>query len=732
MKYNQASKKKDFRPRRPGKKLASRPDFQKDIIRVLERAGSRGASAKYLQEQAGVRRHQTEAFLLALAGMVKNGTVQQKRDRYYQSDQGQTAEAVVIKVTEGFGFVRPDEAEEDIFIPGRYFMGALPGDRVKITVRQGRGNLKEGEVLRILEEADYHFTGTFRMENGLPVVYPDTQMKGPVPVDRNETGGAKEGDKVSARIVKRGRRHFDHRAAVTAVFGSSQLASVCCEAILAENGIEKQFPPQVLEEARRIQEKGISQREIDGRLDLRGEIIFTIDGADTKDIDDAVSLTRLEDGWELGVHIADVSHYVRSRSELDAEAFGRGTSVYYANAVIPMLPKELSNGICSLNPQEDRLAFSALMHLDQDGGLIEYAFRKTVIRSRVKGVYSEINQILDGTAGEDLHKKYYGLEPVLHQMKELATRLARRRTQRGSLDLESTEAKILVGEDGRVQDILPRLSGESEGMIEEFMLVANEAAASFGLERELPFLFRIHEDPSAEKLEALAELLKVLGLDAAQIKPGVQPSQLQAILKAVKGTDMQMLVNSQLLRSMAKARYSEVNKGHFGLVLSKYSHFTSPIRRYPDLAIHRIMSESLKGMDSQEMQRRFGKFVQDAAAHSSAAEQRAMTVERSCEDCYKAEYMTAHLGETFEGIVSGVMERGIFVELPNTVEGMIRIAEMPGRFEYDGKIEVKDLDSSRRFRIGDHIRVKVARADVSSGEVDFALEETLPQISEGR
>ena len=724
MKYNQKSKKKNSRPRSSGKKPMIRPDFQKEIARVLERAGNRGASAKSLQEQAGIRRHQTEAFFLVLAGMVKSGAIQQKRGRYYKARPRQTAEAVIVKVTEGFGFARPDEAQEDVFIPGRYLMGALPGDRVKITVRQGRGNLKEGEVLRILEEADYHFTGTFRVENGMPVVYPDAQMKGPVPIYKNETGGAKEGDKVSARIAKRGRRHFDHRAAVTAVFGSSQLAAVCCEAILADNGIEKQFPSQVLEEARRIQEKGISQREIDERLDLRGEIIFTIDGADTKDIDDAVSLVRLEDGWELGVHIADVSHYVRPRSALDAEAFGRGTSVYYADTVIPMLPKELSNGICSLNPQEDRLAFSALMHLDSDGALKQYAFRKTVIRSRVKGVYSEVNRILDGTAEEEIRKKYYGLEPVLHQMKELSQILASRRSQRGSLDLESTEAKILIGEDGRVKDILPRQSGESEGIIEEFMLVANEAAASFGLERELPFLFRIHENPSAEKLEALAELLKVLGLDAAQIKPGVRPSELQKILKAVKGTDMQMLVNSQLLRSMAKARYSEVNKGHFGLVLSKYSHFTSPIRRYPDLVIHRIMSESLKGMDSQEAQRRFGKFVQDAAVHSSAAEQRAMTVERSCEDCYKAEYMTAHLGENDEGIVSGVMERGIFVELPNTVEGMIRISEMPGHFEYDGKIEVKDRDSGRRFRIGDRIRVKVAGADVSSGNVDFVLEES--------
>ena len=725
MKQNPKLRKKRNLPHRAGKKPAVRQDFQREILRVLQRSGSRGASVKYLQEQAGVRRHQTENFLLTLAGMVKKGEIQQKRDRYYKENKGRTEEGTVVKITEGFGFVRPDEAQADVFIPGRYLMGALPGDRVKITVRPGKGDLLEGEVLTILEEKDYHFTGVFRMENGAPAVYPDAQMKGPVSVAKGRTMDAKEGDKVLAQIVKRGQRHFDHRAAVTAVYGSSQLASVCCEAVLADNGIEKEFSPQVLEEAKRVQEKGISQREIDRRLDLRGEIIFTIDGADTKDIDDAVSLTKLEDGWELGVHIADVSHYVRPGSALDEEAFGRGTSVYYANAVIPMLPKELSNGICSLNPQEDRLAFSALLRLDRAGAIQDYAFRKSVIRSRVKGVYSEINRIFDKTADEAIRRKYNGLEPVLWNMKELAGLLYQRRMERGGLELESSEAKILIGEDGRVQDILPRKSGAAEGLIEEFMLSANEAAASFGLERELPFLFRVHEDPSAEKLEALSEILTVLGLDASDIKPGVQPSQLQKILRAVRGTDMQMLVNSQLLRSMAKAQYSEVNKGHFGLVLQKYSHFTSPIRRYPDLAIHRVMGEQLKGTDGQELQRRFGRFVKEAAVHSSAAEQLAMTVERRCEDCYKAEYMARHLGESYEGVVSGVTQRGIFVELPNTVEGMVRLSEMPGRFEYDGKIEVRDLDSGRRLRIGDRVQIKAVRADVSSGEVDFALESLL-------
>lgn len=723
MRQNKKPKKALSYKKRTGKAApAKKPvrDFTKDIHRVLDRAGSRGVTVKYLQEMAGVRRHEQQAFLLKLVELVDKGEISQKRERFYKDSRPATAEGVVVKIAETFGFVHPDEATEDVFIPGRFLMGALPGDRVRITVKKGRGDLLEGEVLKILEEADYTFTGLFKVENGWPVIYPDSQMKGPIQIDRRSSGDAKDGDKVSARIIRRGQRHFDHRAAVTAVFGPADLASVCCEAILADNGIVKEFPAAVLEEAEKIEAKGISDKELRDRLDLRGEIIFTIDGADTKDIDDAISLSVSEKGgWYLGVHIADVSHYVRAGSQLDDEAFRRGTSVYYADKVIPMLPKALSNGICSLNPQEDRLAFSCLMELDEKGALIDFEFRKTVIRSRLKGVYSEINAIFDGSADEQIHKKYYGLEPTLLEMRRLAQTLRQEASARGSLELESTEAKFLIGEDGKIRDIVARKSGESEGMIEQFMLKANEAAARFGLSRELPFLFRVHEDPSAEKLELLSEVLTALGMDTSDIKPGVQPTQLQKILREVKGTDRQALVNVQLLRSMAKAKYSDENIGHFGLVLKEYSHFTSPIRRYPDLAIHRVMTESLKGMSAADAKRRYAKFMADAAVQSSQTEQTAMNTERRCEDCYKAEYMTAYIGEEFEGIVSGIIEKGIFVELPNTVEGMIRVTDLPGVCEYDGKLEMRDTLSGKSWRIGDSIRIQVAKADVSSGDVDF-------------
>ena len=703
--------------------------LQKNILAAVKR---RPMTLRELQNNLQV---DNSRLRTSVSAMVATGELAMKNGTYvpgfatYENPTapGGSIPCTLVKLAARFGFASRDDGEGDIFIPGRALHGAMPNDKilVKLFDHPRVEGSSEGEVLEVTVPNN-RFAGTVCLsEDGRLAVEPDGCRDVKFLLAKQGSEGVHLGDKVGFLITHRGERHNAHRAAVVEKFGSSDYAAECAKAILYGRNVRLEFPPEVLEEARAYDNATIDQAEAAHRMDLRAIPIFTIDSAETKDIDDAISLQKLENGgYELGVHIADVSHYVRPGSALDNEAYERATSIYYADKVIPMLPTQLSNGICSLNPQEDRLAFSALMRLDEDGGLVEYDFRKTVIRSRVKGVYSEINQILDGTAEEAIHKKYDGLEPILHQMKALADRLARRRSQRGSLDLESTEAKILIGEDGRVQDIVPRQSGVSEGMIEEFMLVANEAAASFGLARELPFLFRIHEDPSAEKLEALAELLKVLGLDTVRIKPGVQPSELQAVLKAVKGTDMQMLVNSQLLRSMAKARYSEVNKGHFGLVLQKYSHFTSPIRRYPDLAIHRIMSESLKGTAAQEMQRRFGRFVQDAAVHSSTAEQRAMSVERSCEDCYKAEYMSSHLGESYEGMVSGVIERGIFVELPNTVEGMIRISEMPGHFEYDGKIEVKDKDSGRRFRIGDRIRIKVARTDVSSGEIDFVLDET--------
>ncbi len=457
---------------------------------------------------------------------------------------------------------------------------------------------------------------------------------------------------------------------------------------------------------------------------MRFERIFTIDSADSKDLDDAVSLVKYDDGWELGVHIADVSYYVRPATPLDDEAFLRGTSIYYADSVIPMLPKELSNGICSLNPQEDRLAFSALMWIDRDGNLKDYKFKKSVIRSRVKGVYSEVNSILNGTADNSLKNKYAGLESMIFDMLELSELLSRKRAERGGVELESSESKIILNENREAVDIKPRERGKSEEIIENFMLMANQAAATLAMKEQIPFVYRIHDLPTPEKLENLNELLTALNLDDVKPKAPVTSAMFAAILNKVKGTKKSVIINNQLLRSMAKAIYSEKNIGHFGLVLENYAHFTSPIRRYPDLCIHRILSSFLlveSEKDKNRLIKRYSDFVVRAAANSSETEQRAMNIERDCDDCYKAEYMKGHIGEEFDGIISSVTAKGIYVQLSNTVEGMVNIASLEPGFEYDGKVTLKNVLSSKSYMVGDTVKIRMDAANVPAGLIDFSI-----------
>ena len=405
-----------------------------------------------------------------------------------------------------------------------------------------------------------------------------------------------------ARLVKRGEHHSDHRAEIIEVFGNSSLAKVCCKSILAFNHVEEEFPSEVLAQAQLIEKAGVPQSEYAGREDLRNLPIFTIDSSDSKDLDDAVSISRTKTGYLLGVHIADVSHYVTAKSPLDNEAFERGTSVYYAQSVVPMLPVQLSNGICSLNPAEDRLTFSCFVDLDAEGRMQGFRFCKSVICSRVKGVYSEVNRILDGQADDLLKGKYAGLFEEMALMDELATKLETSRFARGSLNLESTESKIVIDEEGKAVDVLPRERGRSEKMIEEFMLCANEAAATYAMEQGIPFVYRVHEKPSMDK----AETLTALNLPVYRLRAGeCSHTELAAILAGAKETPYARIVNHQLLRSMAKAKYSDANIGHFGLVLDNYAHFTSPIRRYPDLTIHRILSDLAAGVPAEKIKKRY-------------------------------------------------------------------------------------------------------------------------------
>ena len=531
------------------------------------------------------------------------------------------------------------------------------------------------------------------------------------------------GDKVLAEIVSRGKRHAEHKVRITSVFGSSELAQSCAQSILCIHGAPEEFSADSLKEARRIAEGGVQEYNFNNREDLRDLPIFTIDSAESKDLDDAVSVSRTDKGYLLGVHIADVSHYVRGNSELDKEAMRRGTSIYYADKVIPMLPKELSNGICSLNPDEDRLTLSAFTELSPEGEIISYRFCKSVIRSRVKGIYKEINAILDGTADSGITEKYACVAEELPLMNELADVLINKKKHRHAPELETVESKLIIDEDGICRDVQPRERGKSERMIEEFMLTANECAAKLAKDKNVPFVYRVHEAPPEEKTAALCEMLRKAGVEYPHFQE-FKPAHAAEILNNVRDTEKFEAVNMMVLRSMAKAKYSEEPLGHFGLVLDDYAHFTSPIRRYPDLAIHRIITDILAGYDEKWLNKRYSGFAAKASETSTNAELRAVAIERECEDCYKAEYMKQHIGETFTAKISGVTEFGFYAELPDTVEGLVHIRTLPeGEYDYTEPVALTEKFSGVSYKLGDTVQVTCASVNVSEGTIDFVLDD---------
>ena len=695
-------------------------DLEKRVRVQLRKSGKKPIAHKELRRRAGVGNKDIGEYQKLIDGMQARGEIIGENRRVVLSQNVGARLGTIVKVKGTFGFARLDGAEQDVFVPGRQLMGAMPGDRVMLKVNKSDGALDAGEVLSVLERARVRLSGTAKPNAyGELELIPDNHAFAPLLIE-GQRRAAESGEKVVATIRQEGDSHRDYRAVVDRRFGSAMLAKNCCDAILDAAGIDRQFGPEILRAAEKAAERDISA-ELPHRLDLRDEPIFTIDGADTKDIDDAVSLKKTATGWDLGVHIADVSHYVTPGGPLDNDAYRRGTSVYFADSVIPMLPPALSNGACSLNPQADRLAFSALITLDADGALTGYRFAKTVIRSRVKGVYDEVNRFLAGERDPALEGKYREVMAQLPEMAQLAELLQKRRTARGSLALSSTESKIKVDENGEAVDVLPRVQGQAERLIEELMLTANEAAATLALERQLPFVFRVHETPAPEKLAVLKELLDAVGLFSAKVQPGVRPSVLSDILRRANETPYAVLINSAMLRAMQKARYNEKNLGHYGLALANYTHFTSPIRRYPDLAIHRILSAYVKGEPVQKLQKRFGAFVASSAKQSSERELAAMGAERSCEDCYKAEYMSRHIGERYTGIVTSAAAHGVYVQLKSTVEGLVRAESLGEGMLYDGRMQYATADGKRRVRVGDSIAVIVAAAEVSTGRIDFAL-----------
>ena len=631
---------------------------------------------------------------------------------------GEDVEATLVSLSKNFGFARPDGGGDDIFIHGSALQGALVGDRIIVGDIRKDDRGPSGRVRRIVEHKPAQTTGTVSItDEGIEFI-PDNAIRYNLRMRERDLNGAKNGDKVMASLEQDYRGDWAY-ASVKKVFGSGRTARVCADAIVEQYGIPHVFPQEVLDEAERVGNEPISDEEYAKRLDLRGEPIFTIDSKDAKDLDDAISVKRTDFGYTLGVHIADVSHYVKEGSAIDEEAINRGTSVYFADRVIPMLPEVLSNGACSLNAGTDKLAFSALIELDKEGHITKYDFKKTIINSKVRGVYSEVNEILDGTASEEILNKYAPVMESLMSAKELADILKANSAARGTMELDSGESKFILDENGICIDIMPRVSGEAEQLIEQMMVTANIAAAKFSLDHKLPFLYRVHGTPDPKRVEELVTLLQLVGVPCKEIvKPNPETQDFAAILDRVRGLPCETLVSQRLLRTMEKARYSTEETGHFGLALSDYSHYTSPIRRYPDTSIHRVLSAFVEGMPAEEVRRRYAQFCETSATESSRNEIRALIAERDAEDCYMAEYMSQHIGEHFEGAVSGVTMRGVFVRLENSVEGFVSLDAFEDEdFVYDGLITQRS--PKRELTIGTPLPIIVASAYVATGKVDF-------------
>ena len=636
---------------------------------------------------------------------------------------------VMQKHKKGFGFVLQEDGE-DIFVPWDSMNGAMNGDQVEVSLlpeapwRSGKEGSRQGIVVHILTRGITEVVGTFEKSNKFGFVVPDDKRIGEdIFIQKKYFYGAERGDKVVATIIKYPDKSNSGEGRITEIISRKGETGGDIKSLIRSHGLSEIFPPKVEEEAKALSKRGIRLEDLTGRRDLRGQVVFTIDGADAKDFDDAVSLSLLPNGNALlGVHIADVTHYVGENSPLDKEALKRGTSVYLLNRVVPMLPESLSNGMCSLNPFEDRLTLSVDMEIDGTGKVINTDIYESVIRSNARFVYDDVSDFLE--EGKTLPEGTLSNIPeVLTQMAQLAKLLAAKRDQRGSIDFDLDEARILLDKNGIPVDIGIAERRTANKLIEEFMLLANEVVAERFAKIQAPFVYRVHERPSTEKIQELRLFLNGLGISFPNDAQTIRPTMLKAVLQSSAGKPFERVVHTVTLRSMQKAVYDVNCTGHFGLALKYYCHFTSPIRRYPDLMIHRIIKAFLHNQWDAKTKKHFRIAAEEAAGQSSAREKISVDIEREAEKMKKAEYMTFHLGEIQPGIISGVGHFGVFVELENTVEGLIRMAALDDDY-YDYEPEKHRLIGRRTqktFTLGDKISVKVAAADPDERTIDFTL-----------
>lgn len=649
----------------------------------------------------------------------------EKKSVKAERKKGQYYTGTFISHPRGFGFLEIPEAEEDIFIPEESIGTALHGDTVQIVVKKdGKdGKRCEGEVVKVLERGTREVVGTYQQCDGFGFVVTDNQrfLKDVfIPAGKSLT--AEDGDKVLAEIKDHGNKRRSPEGKIIEILGKPGECGVDVLCVAKSYELPMEFPEKVAKQAERIKET-LNEGDFYGREDLRDVVMVTIDGEDAKDLDDAVSLTKEEDLYHLGVHIADVSNYVQYNSALDKEALKRGTSVYLADRVIPMLPQKLSNGICSLNAGEDRLALSCLMDIDKKGKVVSHRIVESVIHVKERMSYTNVKKILL-QEDEELEKRYEELLPMFFQMKELSELLRNRRKKRGAIDFDFPESKLVLDEKGKVVDIYPYEQNIATRLIEDFMLAANETVAEEYCMLGLPFVYRTHENPDMEKMETVLEMVHQAGIKVKKGKETISPKEVQKILKELEGMECEPFFARLILRSMKQAKYTVEDTGHFGLAAKYYCHFTSPIRRYSDLQIHRIIKETLRGKMTEAKIQHYKGILEEVARQSSAMERRAEEVERETIKMKKAEYMKQHIGEAFEGTVSGVTEWGFYVELDNTVEGLVHVNSLTDdyyTFDKDRYCLVGDM-TGRAYRMGQRVKVWVENADENTKTVDFKIE----------
>lgn len=673
--------------------------------------------------------HHTEMpmFYNFLDELVESGyLILTKKGKYTSPNQMGLFVGKLVSHKKGFGFVESDEEyTQDLFIPADSLNGAMHNDRViaEITTPATDEKRAEGRIIKVVERAITDVVGTFQESKNFGFVLPDNKkFNKDIFIPKKFFNGARGNDKVVCRITQWPTEDRKPEGKIIEILGQKGDRYVEIASVIREHGLPEEFPKKVLDEAEKVAIE-IPQEEIDRRLDLRDLNIFTIDGEDAKDLDDAVSIEVLDNGnYKLGVHIADVTHYVKEKSKLDKEALKRATSVYLVDKVIPMLPKTLSNGVCSLNPFEDKLTLSVFMEINHKGDVVKHDIKETIINSKARMTYTEVSDILEKD-DEKLKKTFAKVADDFFTAEKLARILMKRREKRGAIDFDFPEAKIILNNDGDVVDIVQYERRISNRIIEEFMLITNETVAEHFFWLNMPFVYRVHETPAHEKIETLNKFISTFGYVIKGDLESVHPKALQGIIEQIHGKTEEKAISTIMLRSLKQARYSPECVGHFGLAAQYYSHFTSPIRRYPDLQIHRIIKEFLNGKISQKRQDQLAQIVDYASTQSSEREREAELAERDVKDIYKARYMEDRVGEEFVGIVSSVTSFGMFIELDNTVEGLVRLADMSDDYYIfdENTFTILGERTKKMYRIGDVVKIKVEKVNVDFKEIDFKL-----------